>query len=43
MISEAIYTLRTMKTTLVNRVDQNQKQKIVESDHGLQYLLKIPE
>ena len=43
MISEPINTYRTLKRTLANRVDQNQKQKSVESDHGRYYLLKIPD
>ena len=43
MISESINTQRTLKRTLANRVDQNQKQKSAESDQGLHYLLKIPE
>ena len=43
MFSESIYTQRTLNRTLANRIDQNQKQKSAESDHGLHYLLKIAE
>ena len=35
MISESIYTFK-----LANRVDQNQKRKIPESDQGLHYFWK---
>ena len=43
MISESINTQRTLKRTLVNRVDQTQKQKSAESDLSVHYLLTIPE
>ena len=41
MISESIYTQRTLEKDLGH--DQNQKQKSVESDQGLHCLLKIPD
>ena len=43
MISDSINTQRTLKRTLANRVDQNQKQKGAESDQVLHYLLTLPE